>query len=83
MSELFRPITGEELELLGTVISDGPINYPAPEQFGPLRWYDKEMRCASRGCGSPTYCKLKGIPYCIMHSLKLMNELLVELEVEK
>lgn len=75
--ELFRPVEGIELEELGTVIADGPVSYPAPEQFGPLRWYDKEMRCACRGCGSPTYCKLKGIPRCLMHALREMNEMLV------
>jgi len=50
------------------------------EQYGPLRWFDTEMRCVSRGCSSPTYCKLEGVPYCTMHALKLMNELLIRYE---
>ena len=83
MSELFKPITGIELESLGTVIADGPLNYPAPEQFGPLRWYDKEMRCSRKGCGSPTYCRLQHAPLCMMHVIRKMNEMLIELGVEK
>lgn len=55
--------------------------YPAPEQFGPLRWYDKEMRCASRGCSSPTYLKVQGVPYCGTHALHKMNELLIQLGI--
>jgi hypothetical protein len=45
---------------------------------GPLRHHDREMRCASRGCTSPTHFKLKGIAYCMMHCLRHMNELLTE-----
>ena len=55
------------------------VGYPSPPQFGPLRWFDKEMRCASRGCGSPTYIQLESIPRCSMHALKKMNEMLYEL----
>jgi hypothetical protein len=80
MSELFRVVDEEQL---GTIIADGPNWLPAPEQFGPLRWYDKVFRCASRGCSSPTYCKLSGVPYCFMHCLKKMNELLLNLGVER
>jgi len=55
--------------------------YAPPEQKGPLRWRDKDMRCASKGCSSPTTCQVKGIPYCMMHSLRKLNEMLVELGV--
>ena len=51
--------------------------YPIPQQVGPLRRVDKEMRCASRGCNSPTYYKLQGIQYCSVHCLNIMNEMLV------
>jgi hypothetical protein len=57
------------------------VGYPPPPQFGPLRWFDTEMRCSSRGCGSPTHCKLEGIPRCGMHALKKMNEMLYEIEL--
>lgn len=57
--------------------------YDIPEQFGPLRHFDREMRCASRGCGSSTYYKLQGIPYCMTHSLRTMNEMLINLGVDK
>ncbi len=46
---------------------------------GPLKWYDKEMRCASRGCRSPSYCKVEGIPYCVMHALHKLDILCHEL----
>jgi hypothetical protein len=47
-------------------------------QVGPLRWFDKEMRCANRNCGSSTFCKVQGIPRCMMHSLHELNSMLVE-----
>jgi hypothetical protein len=69
-SDFFMPVTEDiDLEIK---------QYEPIEQYGPLRWYDKEMRCASRGCSSPTYCKVQGIPYCTMHSLRRLNEMLVE-----
>ena len=51
--------------------------YPIPQQVGPLRRKDTEMRCASRGCNSPTYYKFQGIPYCSVHVIRIMNEMLV------
>lgn len=77
--ELFRPVEGIELDQLGTVISDEPKHYPVPEQFGPLRWHDKEVRCASRGCASPTYLKVSRVPRCMVHALRELNEMLIEL----
>jgi hypothetical protein len=79
VNELFKPVVGLELEQLGEVISEG--RYPAPTQDGPLRWIDTEKRCASRGCGSSTHCKVKGIPRCMKHALDELNELLIELGV--
>jgi hypothetical protein len=52
----------------------------APPQFGPLRWFDTEMRCASRGCSSPTVLQLNGIPRCSVHVLRIMNEMLTSEE---
>ena len=73
-------------EILGIVDEDAnPTHgYPPPKQSGPLRWFDKEMRCLHDGvfdkrrivCHSPTYCKLDGVPMCTIHALKVMNELL-------
>jgi hypothetical protein len=51
--------------------------YPHPQQDGPLRWFDREMRCANRGCSSSTYIKVQGIPRCMMHSLSELNNLLI------
>lgn len=45
-------------------------------QTGPIRFFDKEMRCASRGCSSPTYIKIEGIPLCMMHTILRANEML-------
>lgn len=53
-----------------------------PKQYGPMRRFDREMRCASKGCGSSTYLKLQGIPYCTAHTLIRLNNMLVELGVE-
>jgi hypothetical protein len=52
-----------------------------PPQVGPIKWYDKEMRCASRGCSSSTYIKFCGIPKCMMHTLREANELMVEHDI--
>jgi len=53
--------------------------YPIPEQYGPLRRFDRELRCASRGCGSPTYYKVDHIPYCTTHALRELNEMVMRL----
>jgi hypothetical protein len=50
-------------------------------QAGPLRWFDKEMRCASRGCSSPTFAKVNGTPRCMMHALRELNEMLTRLMI--
>lgn len=52
--------------------------YDPPKQVGPLRFTDRESRCASRGCSSPTYLKLEGVPRCSAHALVMMNEMLVK-----
>lgn len=46
-------------------------------QNGPLRWYDYTMRCTSLGCNSPTYCKVEGAPKCLMHALKELNQIAI------
>lgn len=46
----------------------------------PVTHHDIEMGCSSRGCGSPTYLKLKGVPYCYAHIIRKANELLKEYE---
>lgn len=54
-----------------------------PEQTSKyVRWFDKEMRCASKGCSSPTYIKVEGVPYCMMHTIRKLTEILDALEVE-
>lgn len=56
--------------------------FPIPIQEGPLRFVDEKLRCASRNCSSPTYIKIKGIPYCMMHSLRELNEIIVNMMLE-
>jgi hypothetical protein len=51
---------------------------PENEQTGPIRYYDKEMRCASRGCSAPTYIKINGIAKCYAHALRDANTMLQE-----
>lgn len=59
-----------------------PVERYLPEpQNGPIRWIDKEHRCVSKGCSSPTYLKLQGVSFCLMHTLKKCNEMLIELGV--
>lgn len=70
-------------ELLDQPTESTNAKYPVPEQHGPFRFYDSEFRCASRGCGSPTRYKLQGIPYCSVHVMRKMNDMLIELGVEK
>lgn len=57
--------------------------FEPPKQHGPLRQFDNYYRCASRGCSSPTFFKVKGIPRCMIHALRELNDMLVELGVEK
>lgn len=45
-------------------------------QTGPIRFFDKEMRCASKGCGSSTFIKIEGVPRCMMHTILRANEML-------
>jgi hypothetical protein len=54
------------------------LSSSAPQQSGPLRWVDKSDRCASRGCGTQTFAKVKGVPRCMKHALVELNEMLVE-----
>jgi len=49
-----------------------------PKQVGPLRFHDTEARCASRGCSSPTYLRVQGVPKCGTHALIELNTMLVE-----
>lgn len=59
-----------------------PRAYPIPEQHGPLRRNDTGYRCASRRCGTFTYFKVRGIPYCMIHALNILNDMLIERGVD-
>lgn len=72
-------LTPQQIQELLKPKEKAPVGskYPKTPQVGPLRWYDREMRCAKRGCSSPTYCKVQGVPYCMKHSLEELNLMLV------
>ena len=63
-------------------------HWPAPEQHGPLRRFEKGSPCMStftsrdkkQACRSFTYYKLYGIPTCTIHALLEMNERLYQYE---
>jgi hypothetical protein len=62
--------------------STGSKQYPVPVQEGPLRHFEREMRCACKGCGSSTFFKVCGIPRCMMHALRELNLMLHDMGVE-
>lgn len=64
----------------GTGVKTTTGNTPRPRslQLGPLRWAETSTSCASRGCGSPTLIRVKGIPYCSAHALQELNRLLLD-----
>lgn len=74
------PLTPEEAIKLLSNEARKTQGFSPPSQKGPLRFYDRERRCASRGCGSPTYCAIEGVPYCMMHSLYKLNDLVLEVQ---
>lgn len=78
-------------EILGIVNETAsPLTgYPPPGQVGPIRFYEKEMRCSNKdslhaiSCGSPTYAKAFGIPLCVIHLIRSVNKLLYEMTEKK
>ena len=63
--------------------SENTARFEPPAQYGPLRQYENYGRCASRGCSSPTFFKVRGVHRCMIHALRELNEMLYELGVEK
>lgn len=51
--------------------------YPRPIQVGPLKYHEKSERCASRGCGSPTYITVDNVRRCLTHALYELNRLII------
>ena len=77
MSDLITPLTAEEITAL---LEPQEVVRESTQTSKFVRWFDKELRCASRGCRSPTYCKLEGVPYCTMHIIHHMDQMLNERE---
>jgi hypothetical protein len=78
-----EPVADDELDAIFAEPQTLAERFPAPDQHGPLRQFDTEMRCASRGCGSSTFLKVQGVQYCTTHALKMLNDLLIERGVER
>lgn len=51
--------------------------HPGVRTIGPVNYSSKENRCASKGCGCPTYLMVSGISYCTVHALDVLNLMLV------
>lgn len=52
---------------------------PRPVQLGPLRWMEKDGRCASRGCSGPTFIQVEGVYRCATHALYALNYILIQI----
>jgi hypothetical protein len=63
-------------------VSDAQKYHRESNQKGPLRYWDKEMRCTSIRCGSSTHYKFRGMPLCTVHAMRMMNEELTPNEDE-
>jgi hypothetical protein len=73
-------------ELVEELMVDEPkclVHKMPPMQNGPLRHFDREMRCANRGCSSPTHFKVRGISRCMKHALLELNYMLVSMGIER
>lgn len=57
------------------------IQLPRPTQLGPLKWAEDTKPCCSRGCTSPTFIRVRGIPYCTSHALNVLNAIILD-EIE-
>lgn len=71
----FKPISEDLLKELTQ-----PAEVYTSTQVGPLRWFDREMRCLSKRCGAPTYLKVNGVALCWVHAIRRLNEIIVEME---
>lgn len=71
----------EVLDLLEPKAKEKPAqkSYAPPEYTSTyLSTVSKSERCTSRGCGAPTYLLVKEQPYCTVHAIGLLGDLLDE-----
>lgn len=61
----------------GTGTKTNPNAHPRSLQLGPLKWAEESKPCTSRGCGSPTMIRVRGIPYCTSHALQVLNQIIL------
>jgi len=57
------------------------------EGRGPIRWYDNSLACQHRGdvysCGTQTFIRFEGRPLCMVHAIKELNELVIQMQEQK
>lgn len=54
--------------------------YPNCARVGPFYFVDTSHTCASKGCGTATYCMVANVPYCMIHTIYRLNSLIIENE---
>lgn len=82
----FKPMSEEELSLdfIDELLEHrdttvGKPTYRVPEQTSTyVRTVAKEARCCFLQCGAPTYFEIKDQPYCTVHAIHYMGNLLDE-----
>lgn len=52
-------------------------HYAKLPEGGPVTLTESTSRCASRGCSSPTWYKLRGVPYCSTHLIVALTQEIV------
>lgn len=61
-----------------TVKSKSEPKPPPIQTSRYLKWTEKNLRCASRGCGASAHITIKGVPYCVIHTIHILTDLLDE-----
>lgn len=46
-----------------------------------FKWTEYKDVCASRGCRSPAYMQVDGIPRCGIHTIRMMVDIITALEL--
>lgn len=80
------PLSPEKIQqLLARKNGTAPAREPDVRQ-GPLRPldnYPRTKRCVNRGCLTPAYWTVKGMPYCNAHTAYALNSIVVEMSGEE
>lgn len=52
---------------------------PKLTQRGPWRYRENPLKCVSKRCGVQTWMTFDGVPYCTVHGLNYLNDLVVKM----